>query len=243
VALWKQNKKPEAEKYFKAATKAWSGGAASQIEKAAGGDAEKGQRWLAEGSQATAQALWYLAEYEFAKFVKIDFPELKGKPDLQKVNKWAQGPFVKWIEEKGKALKGAEDAYGKVREMKAPMWDIAAAERVGVMYRTFVDDFRDAPVPDEIKKDPELMDIYLGSLDEKSQPWVAKATGAFDFCMNLATQVRWFNEFSQQCEQELNRLDPRKYPLAAELRGSPNYVQQKVAEPVAAQINRADEEE
>lgn len=243
VALWKLNQKPEAEKFFKAATKIWTSGAPATIEKLAAGDAEKGQRWLAEGSQAVAQALWYLAEYDFAEFTKIDFPEIKGKPDMKKVNAWAQGPFVKWIEQKGKALKAAEEAYGKVRELKAPMWDIAAAARVGVMYRTFVDDFRDAPVPDEIKRDPELMDIYLGSLDEKSQPWVVKATGAFEFCLNLATQVRWFNEFSQQCEQELNRLDPRKYPLAAELRGSPNYVQQKVAEPVAAQIGRVEDEE
>ena len=162
---------------------------------------------------------------------------------MTKVNAWAQGSFVKWIEEKGKALKAAEDAYVKVRELKAPMWDIAAAARVGVMYRTFVDEFRDAPVPDEIKKDPELMDIYLGSLDEKSQPWVIKATGAFDFCMTLATQVRWFNEFSQQCEQELNKLDPRKYPARRRATRSPGYVQQKVADPVAAQIGRADEEE
>jgi tetratricopeptide (TPR) repeat protein len=243
VAMWKLNKKPDAEKYFKAATKLWLGGGAANIEKAAGGDAEKAGKAVAEGSQATAQALWYLAEYQFAAFEKITFPEIKGKADMKKVNEWAQGPFVKWIEEKGKALKTAEDAFGKVRELKAPMWDIAAAARVGVMYRTFVDEFRDAPVPDEIKKDPELMDIYLGSLDEKSQPWVVKATGAFDFCMNLATQVRWFNEFSQQCEQELNRLDPRKYPLAAELRGSPNYVQQRVADPVAAQLGRAEDEE
>lgn len=243
VALWKLDKKKDAERYFKAATKLWSGGAPKNIEKLADGDAEKAQKWIAEGSQATAQALWYLAEYEFAKFDEIKFPEIKGKADMKKVNEWAQGPFVKWIEAKGKALKGAEEAYAKVRDLKAPMWDIAAAERIGVMYRTFVDEFRDAPVPAEIKKDPELMDIYLGSLDEKSQPWVVKATGAFEFCMNLATQVRWFNEFSQQCEQELNRLDPRKYPLAAELRGTADYVQQKVAEPTATQIGRPDDEE
>jgi tetratricopeptide (TPR) repeat protein len=243
VALWNLNKKPDAEKYFKAATKLWTSGAPASIEKLAAGDAEKGQKWLAEGSQATAQALFYIAEYQFADFEKIKFPELKGATDMEKVNKWATGPFTKWIEEKSKALLAAEEAFGKVRELKAPMWDIAAAARVGVMYRTFVDEFRDAPVPDEVKKDPELMDIYLGSLDEKSQPWVVKATGAFDFCMNLATQVRWFNEFSQQCEQELNKLDPRKYPLAAELRGEPAYVQQKAAEPVAAQLGGGDDEE
>lgn len=243
VAMWKLNRKPDAEKFFRAATKLWTSGAPQAIEKLSNGDAERAQKWLAEGSQATAEALWYLAEYQFAVFEKIKFPELKGGADLAKVNAWAQGPFIKWIEEKGKALKAAEDAYVKVRELKAPMWDIAAAARVGVMYRTFVDEFRDAPVPDEIKRDPELMDIYLGSLDEKSQPWVVKATGAFDFCMTLATQVRWFNQFSQQCELELNKLDPRRYPLAAELRGAPGYVQQKVADPVSAQIGRADEEE
>lgn len=243
VAMWKLNRKPDAEKFFRAATKLWTSGAPQAIEKLSNGDAERAQKWLAEGSQSTAEALWYLAEYQFAAFDKIKFPELKGGADLAKVNAWAQGPFVKWIEEKGKALKAAEDAYIKVRELKAPMWDIASAARVGVMYRTFVDEFRDAPVPDEIKKDPELMDIYLGSLDEKSQPWVVKATGAFDFCMTLATQVRWFNQFSQQCELELNKLDPRRYPLAAELRGAPGYVQQKVADPVSAQIGRADDEE
>jgi len=243
VAYWNLNKKADAEKFFKAATKLWTSGAPAQIEKLANGDGDKAGKWVAEGSQATAQALWYLAEYQFAEFEKIKFPELKGGADMAKVNAWAQGPFIKWIEEKGKALKAAEDAYIKVRELKAPMWDIASAARVGVMYRTFVDEFRDAPVPDEIKKDPELMDIYLGSLDEKSQPWVVKATGAFDFCMTLATQIRWFNQHSQQCEQELNKLDPRKYPLAAELRGAPSYVQQKVADPVTAQIGRGDEEE
>jgi tetratricopeptide (TPR) repeat protein len=243
VALWKLNKKPDAEKWFHAAVKLWQSGAPQQIEKLAQGDADKAQKWAAEASQSTAEALWYLAEFEFAKFEKIAFPELKGKSDAAKVTAWAQGPFVKWIEEKGKALTVAEGAYGKVQELKAPMWDIAAAARIGVMYRTFVDEFRDAPVPDEIKRDPELMDIYLGSLDEKSQPWVVKATGAFDFCMNLATRIRWFNDFSQQCELELNRLDPRKYPLAAELRGSASYVQRKVADPIAAQLGRREDEE
>jgi len=242
VALWKLNKKPDAEKYFKSATKLWTSGAPATIEKLSNGDNEKAAKWVAEGSQSTAQALWYLAEYQFDAFKKIGFPELKGKADLTKVNEWAQGPFVKWIEAKGKSLMTAEEAYAKVRELKAPMWDIAAAARIGEMNRTFVDEFRDAPVPDEIKKDPELMDIYLGSLDEKSQPWVVKATGAFEFCMNLATQVRWFNEFSQQCELELNRLDPRRFPMAAELRGSPNYVQKRVADPVAARIGGEDEE-
>ena len=61
VAMWNQNKKPDAEKFFKAATKLWNSGAPAAIEKLANGDADKAAKWAAEGSQATAQALWYLA--------------------------------------------------------------------------------------------------------------------------------------------------------------------------------------
>ena len=84
------------------------------------GDADKAAKWIAEGSQATAQALWYLAEYQFAAFTKIKFPELKGAADMAKVNAWAQGSFVKWIEDKGKALKAAEDAYARSASSRRP---------------------------------------------------------------------------------------------------------------------------
>lgn len=242
-AMWEQDKKRDAERYFKAAVKLWQQDAEGKIKKLAG-DGGDGGKWLAEAQQATAEALWYLAEYRFADFKKIKFPELKkkrGKLDLKMVNEWATGPFVKWMESKAKSLKVAEDAFAKVRDLKAPMWDIAAAARVGVMYREFVDEFRDAPVPDEIKKDPELMDIYLESLDTKSQPWVVKATGAFDFCLSLATKIRWFNDFSEQCELELNKLDPKKFPMAAELRGKPGYVHREVARPTPVELGAGDE--
>ena len=49
--------------------------------------------------------------------------------------------------------------------------------------------------------------------------------------MKTATQVRWFNKWSRACEHELNGLNPTKYPVAAELRGAPNYVKATVGEP------------
>ena len=74
-----QNKKPDAEKFFKAATKLWNSGAPAAIEKLADGDAEKAAKWAAEGSQATAQALWYLAEYQFADVRQDQVPRAQGR--------------------------------------------------------------------------------------------------------------------------------------------------------------------
>ena len=116
-------------------------------------------------------------------------------------------------------------------QMKSAPWQIAAASRTGEMYRSFVDEFRDAPIPREIERDPELYDIYVGALDDVSEPLQRQAVDKFEFCLKTATQVRWFNEWSRACEHELNGLNPTKYPVAAELRGEPNYVKATVGDP------------
>src|SRR5690606_18014456 len=85
----------------------------------------------------------------------------------------------------------------------------------------FVDEFRDAPIPNEIERDPELFDIYVNALDGQSEPFVRQAIDKFEFCLITSTKVRWFNQYSRQCEEELNRLNPREYPLAADMRGTP----------------------
>jgi hypothetical protein len=104
------------------------------------------------------------------------------------------------------------------------------------MYRSFVDEFRDAPIPGEIEKDPGLFDIYVGALDDASEPLQRQAVDKFEFCLKTATQVRWFNKWSRACEQELNALNPKQYPVAAELRGEPNYVKHTVGQPGAVDL-------
>ena len=78
--------------------------------------------------------------------------------------------------------------------------------------------------PRKSKRTRGLFDIYVGALDDVSEPLQRQAIDKFEFCLKTATQVRWFNKWSRSCEQELNGLNPRKYPVAAELRGEPNYV-------------------
>jgi hypothetical protein len=127
--------------------------------------------------------------------------------------------------------------------VQSPAWQIAAAARSGTMYREFVDHFRDAPIPTVIENDPDLYDVYAGALDEQSQPLLNTATERFLFCLRTATNVRWFNEWSRQCEAELNRLNPSQYPIAAELRGEPNFVHSTPARPGPVELGTGQDDE
>jgi tetratricopeptide (TPR) repeat protein len=236
---------------FKAALAVWQGTkddfAALEVD-----DATKA-RYLAYAKIAAAEAMFNTAGEQFDKFVEIKFPVFKAKEkgktkDEKKAamqeafQKWMAEDFVKWMGEKAKALDIAQQAYGAITELQVPQWEIAAATRVGDMYLSFVNDFRDAPVPPALADDDELVDLYYQGLDEASKPWVDKATGAYEFCLITATKVRWFNSFMTKCEEELFKLDPRKYPRASELRGSEIYVHHADAQPTAVELGKADDE-
>ena len=163
------------------------------------------ERFLAFAKIGAAESLFYLADRDFDKFKAIGFPvfkvkvsgkgEDKKKEMQEKFNGWMQGDFVKWMGDKAKALETAQKSYEGIAELKVPQWDIAAATRVGDMYLSFVNDFRDAPVPPALEGDEELVSIYYQGLDEASKPWVDKAKNAYEFCLITATKVRWFNKF------------------------------------------------
>lgn len=224
MAFWNARDRNKAQKYFEDAIKAWNRGAENTINTAQNVDDAQKAAWLLEAKDAASEAFFHLAEYKFAEFKRIGFPELRGGRDMGAVNKWAEKKFKPWVMEKQKAALVAQKEYEKIAGLQVPRWEIAAAARIGEMWRTFVDEFRDAPVPREIERDPELYDIYVGALDEQSEAFVQRAKGAFEFCLITSTRVRWFNKWSQQCERELFGLDPQNYPMAAELRGAPNFV-------------------
>jgi hypothetical protein len=234
-AYWEQDDLRRARSPFEAAVSAWES-APEAIAAMEGSDATKA-RYLALAKMAVSEALFHLAEYKFQAFQAIEFPAFQGERTLEGVNEWAQGDFMEWVQEKNAARIEAEAAYNRVAELEMPPWMIASAARIGEMYRTFVDQFRDAPIPEAIEEDPELRDIYYGALDEQSQPLVVQAIQKFQFCLNTSTQVRWFNEYSQQCEQELNRLEPAQYPLAAELRTNASLQYSRPAELQAIDVD------
>ena len=250
-AFWALNKKGDAKRYFQAAVKGWASGAPKRILSLSKTPKESKVLYLREALDSAAEAQFHLSEYDFDQFQKVAFPRYAGGKSLASVKKWSDTQFKKWVQRKQSVLRTAEAEYAQVAkmtvevggiEMKSAPWQIAAAARTGEMYRSFVDEFRDAPVPREIEKDANLYDIYVGALDRVSEPLQRQAIDKFEFCLKTATQVRWFNKWSRTCEQELNGLNPRKYPVAAELRGEPNYVKATVGDPGAVDLGAINEQ-
>jgi tetratricopeptide (TPR) repeat protein len=238
---------------FHDAVRAWNNGQAGQAIMRIDGmsDSEKVFA-LRQAIDATAEAMFRLAEDKYNAFRQVQFPAYEGGRSLDRINRWAQGDFAQWVQRKLTALRAAETEYNTIAGLQfevqgvavqSPAWQIAAAARSGTMYREFVDHFRDAPIPTVIENDPDLYDVYAGALDEQSQPLLNTATERFLFCLRTATNVRWFNEWSRQCEAELNRLNPSEYPIAAELRGEPNFVHSTPARPGPVELGAGQEEE
>ena len=243
VALWNQDDKNGARRHFEAATREWQRNAGERIAGLDEVSDEDRALYLVRAKDATSEALFYLAEYEYAAFRMIRFPRFHGGRSLDRVQRWAERDFAEWLTEKREALTAAESAYNLIAELEIPEWEIAAAARVGEMYRSFMDQIRDAPIPEEIENDDELYGIYVDALEAAARPLNQQAVSKFEFCLTTATRVRWFNEYSTQCEQELNQLDRAQYPMAAELRGEANYIQSQLARPGAVTLEGNDEME
>ncbi len=144
---------------------------------------------------------------------------------------WVEKQFTEWREDKDEARARAEALYLKAVEEDVPQWEIAAAARVGDMYQSYMQALYDAPIDPSIAEDQELVDIYRDALDQAAQPYREGAVKAFQHCLEVATKNRWFNEWSRSCERQLNKLDPREYPISDELRAEPEYSYSPLAVP------------
>jgi hypothetical protein len=244
-AHWETNDKNTAARHFRDAIAAFRD-AAGEISRLEVDDATK-VTYLKEALDAAAEATFYLADLKYAEFRAIRFPRYSGGRSLDRVNRWAQTEFMAWIQEKQTSLQATEAEFNKIAELQvtvreglppltSPPWLIAAAARIGQMYISIIDAVQEAPIPEEIENDPELFDIYVGAFDEPLEPVRAQAVDKFEFCLSTATNVRWFNEYSRICESELNRLDPRRYPVAAELRGGATFVYGGVGRPGTVEL-------
>src|SRR5690606_1274698 len=160
-----------ARSHFRDAVQAWQRGGAEALAQLSDVDDQQRALYVYEAKDAASEALFYLAEYEYEEFRDIRVPELRGARNLEAVNSWATERFAPWVEQKRTALLEAQTEYEKIAGLEIPRWEIAAAARIGEMWRSFVDEFRDAPIPEEIQEDPELFDVYVGALDEQSQPF------------------------------------------------------------------------
>ena len=170
----------------------------------------------------------YFAAAEESKRTSVDpikFPVYKGNGTKDDVLKHVKTKVSAWLEKKRPAI---EKVDGRVQEDRrspaggAPTWVIAAGSRVGLMWGSFVDEFRAAPIPEAWKKDAELRGVYYDALDAASEPIkTQRAKPALVTCLTCSVKFEYFDEFSRACEVWLAKNYKAEYHVVDELRPSP----------------------
>jgi hypothetical protein len=189
-------------------------------------DAAKIRR-LGKALTAVGEATFFFAEEKRADVEKIKFPVYKGHGSKEAVLKHIKGPVMDWIKKKRPAIETAQAEFIKIVELKPtppPTWVIAAGSQVGSLWGNFVKEFRNAPIPSDIKKDTELRNAYYGGLDEASEPDKLRAKAAFETCLKYSVTYQFFDEYSRKCEEWLAKTYKNEYHQIDEFRASPNNI-------------------
>jgi tetratricopeptide (TPR) repeat protein len=247
---WNLQDTRQASTYFQQAVTLW--GTATE------GQPSSGERQIREqlGDQAeaaveaskdaVAEARFYLAEVLYQRFMASRLPTIPGT-NRAAFDRWATNQLTPYIQNRTRLLEDAQRKYTEVIQMHVPNWEIAAAARLADMYYQFAVTIRTSPVPPDVQRNADLLDAWNVLRDERTQPFINTATTGFQACITRATQVHWFNEWSQLAERSLNAIDRGRFPLADEIRVEPNLIFSRPsnARPVYAlggQAEGADEE-
>ncbi len=181
---------------------------------------------VAKALTAVGEAYFMAAEDMKEREVDtIRFPAYNGPGTKDDVLKHINTKVKDWLEKKMPAIDKVAAEYKKIVDLKPdapPRWVIAAGSRVGLMWGTFVDEFRAAPIPKAWKADPELRGIYYDALDGKSQPIKdQKAKPALVTCLTYSVKFQYFDQYSRNCEVWLSKNYKAEYHVVDELRGAP----------------------
>jgi hypothetical protein len=142
------------------------------------------------------QLLWDRTE----RAVAVRPPEPPSEGTLEAVEAWAAGPFVEWMAARRAAIAEAEDDVAFLVEAQ-PYERAVAAALFGYMYEDTAAGVRGAPVPVDVAADPELLEVYVQTLDEALMPYAQSSAEAYASCATTLAALRdpaW-NEWGAYC--------------------------------------------
>ncbi len=167
---------------------------------------------LTAGRDAAAQAKFMIGEDVYEEMSEIGV-ESSDEEELQEK-----------FQEKLKVAEEAQKIYEEVIKFRRPDWAIAALYKIGAQYQDFANTIRDSPVPERLSYDQK--EIYRGLLEDKAMVVEKKAVDAYKRALQVATEESWFNEYSKKAEVQLADLRPKEYRKPAEIRATPDNVQE-----------------
>lgn len=177
------------------------------------------------------EAVFFFAEQKRKDVEAIKFPEYKGPGEMPEVLKHINTKVVDWIKKKKPAIEETEKAYQQVMELQPappPRWVIASASRVGGMWGKFVAEFRAGPIPKEWRQNgpvpgvqdltyQELRNDYYARIDEAAEPQKQRAKAAFKMCVDFSVKYQYTDEFSQACQNWLEKNYRKEFIHVAEI--------------------------
>lgn len=196
ISLWKLGKKEDANNEFYRVIEIYNRLGEDEIKKL-----------TSTGFSAAAEARFMMGEkiLEEMRDIQLKLPE-KVLEEL--------------IIKKLNLVKSSMDIFEDVKKFEQPHWTIAAYSRKGEGYGELATAIENAPVPPKLKGEAVL--IYKQALMEKAQTVWDRSKEEYNKCVELAKQLKWFNEFSEKCERELMKLDP-SFRSLPDLRATPSF--------------------
>lgn len=130
------------------------------------------------------QNLWTSVE----ETVAIRPPEPPADDSVEAADAWAQGPFAAWIGTRASSMRSTIELGEGVGD--APPYERAvAAALIAYALEDFVADVRGAPVPGSIATDPELLEVYVASMNDTVRPLAVEAVTYYAFCTQRLTAL------------------------------------------------------
>ncbi len=158
------------------------------------------------------RAPYYYGEAVFAK-AEYDFDDFD-VVTLKTVKKMSQLGGV--LQKKAELLKKAEKSYHEVMDATLPTngrsWAAASAFRVGLLYFKFKEDLFNAPIPPEVKANPDLEDKYRQEIEKLAVPIEEQALAGLNFAITLAHNAGVYNKWSKEAGDYAARVNPNAFP-------------------------------
>jgi hypothetical protein len=122
------------------------------------------------------QDLWSQTE----EIVAVRPPEPPTEGTTEALSAWASDPFMPWVDTRRTSIQEVEPFVEAIGD--DPVERSVAAALFGYLYEDTAAGIRGAPVPEEIAGDPELLEIYVQTLDEALHPFAQRALESYAYC-------------------------------------------------------------
>lgn len=116
------------------------------------------------------------------------------------IESWASEALLPWGNEKRQAIEKAESHATTIAQWSGEEQGLVAG-LFGYLYEDMASGLRGAPVPNEIATDPELLQIYIDTIQELLGPYALESAKAYAVCAQelLALGDSPWSEWAEYC--------------------------------------------